>query len=76
MKTFVVALSKVIRVRVTAGTSSEALRAALGADDRGEHLLQWVDMAALGEVLGDESRKLTAEDWEMEMEVPRGRGQG
>lgn len=71
MKTFVVALSKVIRVRVTAGTSSEALRAALGADDKGEHLVQWVDMSALGEVLGEESRKLTAEDWEME--VPRGR---
>ena len=71
MKTFVVALSKVIRVRVTAENSSEAMRAALSADDRGEHLMQWVDMPTLAEVFGEESRKLTGEDWEMV--VPRGR---
>ena len=71
MKTFVVALSKVIRVRVIAETSSEAMRAALGADDRGEHLMQWVDMPTLAESLGEENRKLTGEDWEMV--VPRGR---
>lgn len=48
IKTFIVILSRQIRVRVQAESEYDAMRAALHADSEGDHLVQWVDAAVAG----------------------------